>query len=141
MPFVDGDGWMLVPGRFVPGGFAVPTEDDGAELANLPGNRLPNRVPSPAPAPVPVIHPVRRRLPCHRRPGESTLEHLSRRQMAHRSWTAKSAKLLVPARAVALRAEDPEWWLYVGREWWCSDGGRRSAIEDVEVAIGVWAQS
>ena len=44
MPFVDGEGWIVLHGRF-----AVPTEDDGAELAGLSGNRLPNKQSPPAP--------------------------------------------------------------------------------------------
>jgi hypothetical protein len=61
MPFVD-EGWILVPGRF-----AVPTEDDGAELAGLSCNGLPSKLSSPAP----VIPPVAQRLPRRGRRGGS----------------------------------------------------------------------
>jgi hypothetical protein len=123
MPFVDGDGWIVVHGRF-----AVPTEDDGAELAGLSGNRLPNKQSPPAP----VIPPVAQRLPRRSRRGGSACQRLFRRQLRHRAWTALCALLLVRARAAALQ-DDP-----VGREWWLS-GGRRSAVEDVEETIRAWA--
>ena len=123
MPFVD-EGWILVPGRF-----AVPTEDDGAELAGLSCNGLPsNKLSSPAP----VIPPVAQRLPRRGRRGGSACCRLLRRQLAHRTWTALCTSLLARARVAALQ-DEPAWL-----EWWLS-GGRRSAVEDVEETVRAWA--
>ena len=144
LPSRSSSGWFLVAGRN-----AIPLEDDGGARAwdtrpSRPGRTPtgiaswppPEAAPTAAPAAPPAGAAQTRAAPLPRL-RRRRLAGMATRQLAHRSWRAMMARLLVHHRECSAGQNIEGGTLAAFEDYWHC-GGARTALEGIEDLLLHW---